>query len=221
VTGSGDTTTPEFDDEASPARPHPVRWTAVSVGVVLAMVVAVIVGRRITESANEFDSPLLGEAAPAFDLPRIDGDGTLASYRLRGRTTIVNFWATWCVPCRRENPHLDDFYQRWEDRDVELVGILYGDTASAARRFRAELGGTWPLVDDPVASTAIDFGVTGVPETYVIDENGIVVAALIGGVGPTTLDDIMAELAAGANSATYTNLDDYRRSPDSAPTGTS
>lgn len=123
---------------------------------------------------------------------------------------IINFWATWCVPCRRENKYLDDFHQRTSRPSVELIGILFDDTIHAARAFRDELGGTWPLVDDPHGTTAVAFGVTGVPETFVIDANGFVVARPIGAVGPTTLEDVLAQLAAGSPTVTYRNDREYR-----------
>ncbi|MGH8984012.1 MAG: TlpA family protein disulfide reductase, partial [Acidimicrobiia bacterium] len=123
-----------------------------------------------------------------------------------------NFWASWCVPCRRENGALDAFYERWRDRGVEVVGILYADDTGSARAFRDELGGSWPLVNDPDGRVALDFGVAGVPETFVIDARGVVMAKLIGAVGPTTLDDVLAQITAGGPPVTAEN-DDYRQGP--------
>ena len=211
----GDANRPQQDDggENTRRRSHPVRWVALTVGFVILMTMAVIVGQSITDEPDRVDSPLLGKPAPEFELPRIDTDGTLGSWRLRGRVTILNFWATWCVPCRKENGALDDFYQRWEGRDVRLVGILYGDDPDAARDFRAELGGTWPLVDDPDGQAAVAYGITGVPETFIIDENGIIVAKLLGAVGPTTLDEVLTQLAQGDTTVTFRNDDEYRPTP--------
>jgi cytochrome c biogenesis protein CcmG/thiol:disulfide interchange protein DsbE len=208
----GDPNQSHHDDrgEGRVRRGHPIRWVALTVGFVLVMTMAVTVGQAITDEPNQVDSPLLGKPAPAFELSRIDTDGTVASSRFVGRVTILNFWATWCVPCRKENRALDDFYRRWEGRGVELIGILYSDDPGAARDFRAELGGTWPLVDDPDGRTAVAYGITGVPETFIIDGNGIIVATLIGAVAPTTLDDILVELAQGDTTVTYRNDADYR-----------
>ena len=208
----GDSNPPRHDNRDAPPyrRGHRVRWVAFTVGFVVLMTMAVIVGQSLTDEPDQVDSPLLGQAAPQFELPRIDTDGTLGSWRLRGKVTILNFWATWCVPCRKENAALDNFYRRWESRDVELVGILYGDDPDAARDFRAELGGTWPLVDDPDGEAALAYGITGVPETFIIDANGIVVAKLLGAVGPTTLDEILTQLAQGDTTITYRNDAEYR-----------
>lgn len=200
-------------DGSSPRRRKPIRWIALIVGVTVFLSTAIVVGGRITHTANSADSPLIGKPAPAFDLARIDAPGRVKSLSLRGSITIINFWASWCVPCRAENARLASFYLRWHPKGVELVGVVYNDTVSSAKGFRNELGGTWPLVEDPHGSTAVDYGVIGVPETFIIDQYGIVVSKLIGAVGPTTLDDILSQIANGAPSVTYTNGADFRQGP--------
>lgn len=178
-------------------RPRIIRWVISVAGVALLVPFLFMLGNRLGKDPTFVRSPLLGKPAPAFDLPRIDAPGRLSSADLSGRVYVVNFWASWCVPCREENRVLDSFYRRWRPRGVELVGILYNDTVGAARQFREQLGGSWPLVDDPAGRAAIDHGVFGVPETFVVDERGIVMAKFIGAVGPTTLDEALASLDTG------------------------
>jgi cytochrome c biogenesis protein CcmG/thiol:disulfide interchange protein DsbE len=132
--------------------------------------------------------------------------------RLAGRIYVLNFWASWCVPCREETPALESFYRRWHPEGVELVGVLYDDTIGAARSFRRELGGTWPLVDDPGGRVALDYGVRGVPETYVVDADGTIMAKLIGAVGPTTLDRVLDQIGTGSAPIASRN-DRYRTEP--------
>lgn len=191
---------------------HVVRWVAVVVAVGLFVPILFLLGSRVGRDPRLVRSPLLGKSAPAFDLPRIDGEGRLSSAGLSGRVYVLNFWASWCIPCREETPVLESFYQRWRPQGVELVGILFDDQPDAARAFRQELGGSWPLVDDPGSRTAIDYGVFGVPETYVVDDRGVVMAKLIGAVGPTTLDDVLARLRTGGTPITSEN-DRYRTRP--------
>lgn len=94
---------------------------------------------------------------------------------------------------------------------MELVGILYNDTRQAALDFRRQLGGSWPLVEDPGGRTTIDYGVFGVPETYVVDQGGVIRAKLLGAIRPGTLDDILARL--NTDTSIYQKNDDYRTSP--------
>ncbi len=194
-----------------PRRSHAGRWVA------LATVVAVVVGFTIV-AWNRFGtdpslvrSPLIGRPAPEFSRPGLDG-GTVSSADFEGRVYVVNFWASWCVPCRQEAPHLQSFYERWSPRGVGMVGIVYNDRLADARQFREEFGLRFPQAMDPDGVAAIDFGVFGVPETYVIDQRGTVMAKLIGAVGPETLDQVLAQVIEGD---TFTSRnDDYRTGPD-------
>jgi cytochrome c biogenesis protein CcmG/thiol:disulfide interchange protein DsbE len=187
------------------------RWILVAASLVLLVPFLFALGSRLGHDASLVRSPLLGKPAPGFSLPRFDQPGTVSSADLAGRTYVVNFWASWCVPCRQETAALQDFYQRWRTQGVELVGILYSDKVGAAQAFHRQYGGTWPLVEDPGGRTAIDYGVFGVPETYVVDGRGVVMAKLVGAVAPGILDGILARL--GQGEPVYEQNDRYRRTP--------
>ncbi|MGH9268648.1 MAG: TlpA family protein disulfide reductase [Acidimicrobiales bacterium] len=192
--------------------PRPRRWLIITVGAAVLVPLVIVLWSRIGTDPRFVESPLLNRPAPEWELPRIDAAGTLSTDDLDGTIYVVNFWASWCVPCRRENASLDSFYRRWQDRGVALVGILYADDEDSALAFREELGGSWPLVNDPDGRIALEFGVAGVPETFVIDSRGVVMAKLIGAVGPTTLDDVIEQISGGGPAVTAEN-DDYRQGP--------
>lgn len=207
--GSARAATPE---DRPRRRRHPVRWTVIGIGTVVLMVIGVVGGRNLGKNPDPAlaRSPLLGKPAPQWELPRLDG-ATLSSAELAGRPYVVNYWASWCVPCRAEAPHLQAFAERHANDGIAIVGIVWNDDADQARRFREEFGLTFPQVTDPGNRTALDYGVFGVPETYVVDSRGIVMAKLIGAVGPTTLDDVLAQVLSGEE---YTSEnDDYRTRP--------
>ncbi|MGH9022007.1 MAG: TlpA family protein disulfide reductase [Acidimicrobiia bacterium] len=169
-------------------------------------------GDRLRSGPSLVRSPLLGKPAPTFALPRLDAEGTITSESLAGRRYVVNFWASWCVPCQEENPVLADFYQTAESAGVEVIGISYSDDANDSRRFRAAFGGGWPLLGDPKSRTAIDFGVFGVPETFIVDERGRIMAKFVGALSPGVLESALARLDSGEGPLSESN-DRYRRSP--------
>jgi cytochrome c biogenesis protein CcmG, thiol:disulfide interchange protein DsbE len=122
----------------------------------------------------------LGAAAPAFDLERLDGSGKLALASLGGRVRVLNFWATWCVPCKSESPALQRLWEQYRKQGVVFVGVDYNDVASDARRFVRKHGLTYPMVRDRAGSTASRYDLTGVPETFVVDRSGRLVEHFVG-----------------------------------------
>lgn len=217
VHGGGGPTDPEPHDrpdlpELWSQRPRRrwLRWVVGTVAVIAIGAWALAAGSRLGEDPTLVESPLLGKPAPSFELPLLDG-GSISSAELDGQPYVVNFWASWCVPCREEAPVLQSFHERWSDRGVVVLGVVYQDTASKAKDFRDEFRLTFPQALDPGGIAALDFGVFGIPETYVVDSRGIVMAKLIGAVGPNTLDIVLTQIEAG-QTVTDRN-DQYRTGP--------
>ena len=193
---------PEPDHESPPAvvsvlrRSRRVLWIVVALAVPLVFLLGVL-ATRPPATRRAVDSPLVGKPAPAFDATTIDGE-KISLGDFSGRWVLVNFFATWCVPCRIEHPELVRFHQRHRSRgDLEIVGVVYDDAASAVREFRADEGGTWPMVLDPEGRIALDFGVAGIPESFLVDPEGYVVAKLIGGVSERDLEERLAAAGGG------------------------
>ena len=135
--------------------------------------VAWLLFQGLGRDPRELPSPLIGRAAPEFALTSMDGEEvSLATYR--GRPVLVNFWASWCFECIEEHRVLIEAQERYGEKFV-VVGILYQDTVADARAFLVRHGdGGWPNLIDSSGSAAIDYGVTGVPESFFIDADGIV-----------------------------------------------
>lgn len=145
------------------------RWLIPAAAVPLLLLLAF----GLTRDAREIPSPLPGRAAPQFELATLsDAGDSLALRDFRGKVVMVNFWASWCGPCRVEHPVLVRVSQRYDDDSVRVLGIVYQDSPENARRFMDQLGGDWPSLLDPGTRTAIDFGVYGVPETYFLSPDG-------------------------------------------------
>ncbi|MFW6088678.1 MAG: TlpA family protein disulfide reductase [Gemmatimonadota bacterium] len=138
----------------------------------------------LTRNPDFFPTPLVGQPAPDWRLETLEGD-TLALADLGGSVVVLNFWASWCVPCRAEHEVLMRAAREWTDDDVRVVGVVYDDSPRNARLFLQELGNDWRHVLDPGSRTAIDYGVHGVPETFFVGPDGRVGAKHM---GPVTWD---------------------------------
>jgi cytochrome c biogenesis protein CcmG/thiol:disulfide interchange protein DsbE len=125
-------------------------------------------------------------AAPDFTLPRLDGDGDLSLAAFAGKARVVNFWASWCGPCREEAPLLQSASDQYRGRLV-VVGVDYQDFTGDARKFVRTFGLTYPIGRDGNGSLLPRWGVTGAPESFFIDRAGRVVAHVPGAVTKDTL----------------------------------
>ncbi|CAN7304006.1 DsbE family thiol:disulfide interchange protein [Pararhizobium sp. LjRoot238] len=134
---------------------------------------------------SEIPSALIGTKAPSLDLPPLEGATfkgaampALTDAAVKGKLTLVNVWASWCVPCREENPIILELAK---DPRLTVVGINYKDQTDNALRFLGELGNPFSAIGvDPRGKAAIDWGVYGIPESYLVDANGIIVYKRVG-----------------------------------------
>jgi cytochrome c biogenesis protein CcmG/thiol:disulfide interchange protein DsbE len=158
-----------------------MRTLKVTGQVVALAAVAGLLGLLVWRLTHQSKPPKIGGPAPAFSLRRLDTSGTLALASLRGKPVVLNFWASWCVPCKGEAKMLEDAWQRYRSQGVVFVGIDWHDVKSDARRFLDHHGVTYPTVLDGSGSITDRYGVVGVPETYFIDRRGRLVGEHIVG----------------------------------------
>jgi cytochrome c biogenesis protein CcmG/thiol:disulfide interchange protein DsbE len=166
-----------------------------TVALVPALAFIAVLWIGLARSGSETES---GSAAPSFELPRLDGNGVLTDEDLRGNPVVINFWASWCIPCREEAPLLEKTWRTYRDQGVVVLGVNIKDAESDARRFVKEFDITYPVVRDLDQSLTRAFGVKGLPETFFIDHRwtfmGAVSGARIGGQqGGTVILGAIAE----------------------------
>lgn len=140
--------------------------------IVALAAVAGLLGLLIWRLTHQPHPPKIGGPAPNFTLRRLDGTGTLDLSSLRGHPVVLNFWASWCGPCKAESPQLQREYLRYRAQGVVFIGVDYHDVTSDARTFLRHHGITYPNVADGSGKIGERYGITGVPETYFVDRRG-------------------------------------------------
>lgn len=152
------------------------------------LVLVAFLGVGLFRNPTEVPSPLIGKAAPEFALPRLhDSNTTLAKKDMAGKVWLLNVWASWCVSCRSEHPLLVELSRR---NIVPIYGLDYKDRPEDALDWLSSLGN--PYTDSAVDAdgrVGMDYGVYGVPETYVIDAQGVIRYKQIGPITPDVLQD--------------------------------
>ena len=149
------------------------------------MGVGILASLLVWHLTHQTPPPKVGAPAPAFSLPRLDGGGDLSLASLRGKTVVLNFFASWCAPCKREAPDLESLWRQYRSDGVVVLGVDSGDARGDAQRFLGAHGVTYPIVFDPDEKLAQGpYAVPGFPVTYVINPAGRVVGSPV--LGPVS-----------------------------------
>ena len=187
-----------------------MNWKRAFIAMLAAAPLIALFAYGFSRDPAAIPSPLPGHDAPAFALTvfapgeaplmRPVGD-TIRLADLAGKVSVVNFWASWCGPCRGEHAALSETARHYAGRPTQFVGVLYNDRPAPATRWIAEMGGqSYPAVTDAASRTAIDYGVYGVPETFIVDATGRIAYKHVGpisaGVLRQWIDSLLTSAAA-------------------------
>ena len=152
--------------------------------------VAGLLALLVWQLGHQQHAPSVGAVAPAFTLNRLEGPGKVSLASYRGKPVVLNFWASWCEPCKGEAKVLERDWSSYRSRGVVFLGVDYHDLASDARRFVSAHALTFTMLEDGSGKVTGSYGISQVPETYVLDRQGRVVAHL---AGPLTSSEFSGE----------------------------
>lgn len=168
---------------------------ALIVGVVLLLwiIIVVFLSRQSELGSEQID--VEGKPAPDFTLPLLFGDGEVTLSEMKGKPVMLNFWASWCGPCKDEGPVLADAYRRWKGSDVQFMGVDVADSIKWGREFEEHYGIGYDSGFDETGATGRSWGITGYPETFLIDADGLIVAKWVGPFqSPEQIDEYLSLL---------------------------
>lgn len=167
--------------------------TVLIVGSVIFAAVIGILFLGLGKDPQKINSPLIGRIAPSFALREVGTANTINLEQFRGKPVVLNFWATWCGPCWEEHPVLVA-NARMLQPQVQFVGVVFQDTEEKIQSFLNNRGSAYPTLVDEAGKTAIAYGVGGVPESYFLDANGVIVAKFTGPLTEKDLDDYLKKV---------------------------
>ncbi len=173
--------------------PSRVNWPILIIGLALSGGLVAALASGFGKNPRIVSKGPIGKTAPAFSLMTLSGDA-ISLPDLQGSPAVLNFWSTWCQPCKIEHPYLLKAAAAYKPRGVIFLGVLYDDDPDAARRFFQQKGYGFPTLYDPAQRISVDYGVTGVPETFVLDRAGVVREKIIGPVYEGQLESILEGL---------------------------
>jgi cytochrome c biogenesis protein CcmG, thiol:disulfide interchange protein DsbE len=152
---------------------------------VVALVALLAYGLASNEPDRQVDNAVAAgqrDPAPNIELPNLQGPGTSSLSDYRGKVVVLNYWASWCPPCRAESPLLERWHRRLSKSGATVLGVDVQDVDSDARAFAKKYGLTYPMLRDGPGDTRDDLGILGLPETFVIDRKGRIAAVQRGAV---------------------------------------
>jgi len=177
-----------------------MRWHRLFITLVIIAPVLWLLAFGFTRDSRYINSPLLAKAAPPFTVTLFDGR-QMTLEELRGKAVFLNFWASWCLPCRAEAKDLEAAWQQIKGENMVFIGVALQDPEENSRAFLKEFNVTYPNGRDETGKIAVDYGVWGIPESFFIDPEGRITYKHVGGIRAAVVVSKLHEAAKGVMSA--------------------
>ena len=171
-----------------------MNWKVLFAGALIVVPLIVFLAMGFGQDPRALPVTMEGRPAPTFALKDMSSGEEIALADLRGGPVVLNFWSSWCVPCAQEHPWLVRTSADYIPRGVVFLGVLYGDEPAKGKGFLKRYGENYPTLVDDSDRTAIDYGVAGVPETFIIDGDGRIVKKFVGPVNPSEFLSVLEGL---------------------------
>jgi len=163
------------------------RWLPLVIAALGCTALIVVFKLGFGKDPHEVPFMLKGQSAPAFNVRSLATGERVTLEQRKGRPLVINFWASWCGPCKMEHPVLEWGFRNFSSQ-VEFMGVIFDDTEENARKaLLAQGGSSLPQYLDPNSTMAVDYGTSGVPETYFIDSSGVIRDKFVGPIDPDSL----------------------------------
>ena len=171
------------------------------IGIVVALLaLTVTLALAFRRDPHDIKTGTIGKPAPAFTLQRLDGTGEVKLADLAGKVVVVNFFASWCLPCTQENPALVRVYERYRESDVVMLGVNLQESRENGLAYVQRMGMGWPTLADDDGRVVLSYGVFGPPETFFIGRDGVIEGRHIGPIDEDTLINGIEKLRGEASS---------------------
>ncbi|QPC82081.1 TlpA family protein disulfide reductase [Phototrophicus methaneseepsis] len=187
----------DFLQEADP-KPTRRSFSPGSIAILIGLIVFAVV-LAVQLGNQRVIQPQPGEAIRDFSLTTFEGEA-LNTADLRGKILVINFWGSWCAPCRDEAPDLQAIWEDYGGEDVVLIGVNWNDIEGSARAFIDEFGLTFPNGPDIGEKIAEQYAITGAPETFIVDQEGTIAAAIIQPTNYDALAQVITRLQANGGT---------------------
>jgi cytochrome c biogenesis protein CcmG, thiol:disulfide interchange protein DsbE len=169
------------------------RWLVIGIAFAVSVGFLILISRSFGKDPHAVPFMMIDKPAPQFVLKDLNSGQRVSLEQFKGRPLLINFWATWCGPCRQEHPVISWGFENFNDK-VTFLGVVYEDTEESAKKFLVENPTGYPQMLDANGSMAVDYGVTGVPETYFVDKAGIIRGKWAQPIDPQRLQNCINEL---------------------------